>query len=508
MDLGNTREPLLAPLGKIAGALRWRYLGLGFLWAWLYCSYGTSALFENRTGLSINADASWLVSAVTVVLAFFIGGFVLARKREETCALLRVLAPLALSVGTVVSALGNLPLGMSVWAGGALTGVGYAVTSILWAQALLRLDVEELEVAIPVSAAVIIPCALLFPHLGGTVGVVATAALPVISGVLLCLCVREGANGDAPRDPSSACGGEAEGECGRPELPLGRCNARPRAYLPPRCWWGYLGRAGVALCALYLAIGFGSALAGPCDSVQGLVGHDIATMVSPLATLALGVSLVFFSRQVSFTSLFHGVMPATIVALVVMGSPLIGADFLSNFIMDTCDSLVQALIYLFALTMAKKGVVAASCGVGIANGVVQTGVLLGNLWGHACISGALGCTLGEATAGLLCLVALGAAASPSREPFPDGASLPSGVDAVERSLADACATLQNRFGLSERETEVALLLAQGRSRPYIREKLFISKNTVATHIKHIYGKMGIHSREELIDAVSEVGRER
>lgn len=55
--------------------------------------------------------------------------------------------------------------------------------------------------------------------------------------------------------------------------------------------------------------------------------------------------------------------------------------------------------------------------------------------------------------------------------------------------------------------EIAFLLAQGRSRPYIREKLFISKNTVATHIRHIYGKMDIHSREELIDLVVETTRE-
>lgn len=505
MGLTSMREPLSATLGKIAGALRWRYLGLGFLWAWLYCSYGTSALFENRAGVSINADASWLVSAVTVVLAFLVGGFVLARLRVGALALLRVLAPGALALGTVVSALGGLPLEMNMWAGGVLTGAGYALTSILWAQALQRLDVEELEVAIPVSSAVIIPCALLFPHLGGTVGVVATAALPVISGLLLCLCVREGADGDAALASPSTCGGEE----GRTELFPENCDAhRMGDWLPPRCWWGYLGRAGAALCVLYLVMGFHSAIVGPYDSVQGLVGHDVATMASPLATLALGVSLVLFSRQVGFTSLFHWVMPVAIVALVVMGCPAVGADFLSSFIVDTCDSLVQVLIYLFVLTMAKKGIVAASCGVGVANGMVQTGVLLGNVLGCACVSGTTACSMGEAVAWLVCLTALGAAVAPSREPASELPALSPHADAIEQSLVDACAALQERFGLSERETEVAFLLAQGRSRPYIREKLFISKNTVATHIKHIYGKMGIHSREELIDVVSEISHRR
>ena len=41
---------------------------------------------------------------------------------------------------------------------------------------------------------------------------------------------------------------------------------------------------------------------------------------------------------------------------------------------------------------------------------------------------------------------------------------------------------------------------------YIEKQLFISKNTVATHIRHIYGKLGIHSKEELIDLATEAAR--
>ena len=71
------------------------------------------------------------------------------------------------------------------------------------------------------------------------------------------------------------------------------------------------------------------------------------------------------------------------------------------------------------------------------------------------------------------------------------------VDAVlERRRSVAC-----EHGLSNRETEIFLLLAQGRSRPYIRDSLYLSKNTVATHIRHIYEKLGIHSQQELIDLV-------
>lgn len=60
-------------------------------------------------------------------------------------------------------------------------------------------------------------------------------------------------------------------------------------------------------------------------------------------------------------------------------------------------------------------------------------------------------------------------------------------------------TLAVRYGLSEREVEILLLLLEKRSAPYIADQLFISGNTVKTHIRRIYEKTNVHSREELVD---------
>lgn len=57
--------------------------------------------------------------------------------------------------------------------------------------------------------------------------------------------------------------------------------------------------------------------------------------------------------------------------------------------------------------------------------------------------------------------------------------------------------------LSERETQIMLLFAQGRSAVFIGELIFISANTVRTHIKHIYSKLGVHSRQELINLIEQ-----
>jgi DNA-binding CsgD family transcriptional regulator len=53
------------------------------------------------------------------------------------------------------------------------------------------------------------------------------------------------------------------------------------------------------------------------------------------------------------------------------------------------------------------------------------------------------------------------------------------------------------MGVSAREVEIVHLLVQGKSNREIAEALFISSNTVKTHIKNIYGKLKVSNRVQL-----------
>ena len=67
--------------------------------------------------------------------------------------------------------------------------------------------------------------------------------------------------------------------------------------------------------------------------------------------------------------------------------------------------------------------------------------------------------------------------------------------------------LRSRYGLTERETQIAALLLAGRSRPFIRDELVISLNTVHAHARNIYSKCGVHSQQEFMDFVHFDSRE-
>ena len=73
-------------------------------------------------------------------------------------------------------------------------------------------------------------------------------------------------------------------------------------------------------------------------------------------------------------------------------------------------------------------------------------------------------------------------------------------------LEPRCSTIARDFHLTERERDVFLLLARGYSQRGIADKLFVSENTVKSHRRHIYQKLGIGSQQELIDMI-EAGKE-
>ncbi|MDR1422808.1 MAG: helix-turn-helix transcriptional regulator [Coriobacteriales bacterium] len=71
----------------------------------------------------------------------------------------------------------------------------------------------------------------------------------------------------------------------------------------------------------------------------------------------------------------------------------------------------------------------------------------------------------------------------------------------QQDLSTRCKELGEEFSLTTREVEMLMLLARGRSIPYVTERLHVSESTARTHMKHIYEKLNVHTKQDLIDLV-------
>lgn len=81
----------------------------------------------------------------------------------------------------------------------------------------------------------------------------------------------------------------------------------------------------------------------------------------------------------------------------------------------------------------------------------------------------------------------------------DGA--PGAAEGEGLTLREQCARAAERFGLSERESEVLYLTCTGLSKREAAERLCISEDTVRYHTKQLYRKLGVHNHQELMLAV-------
>ena len=228
--------------------------------------------------------------------------------------------------------------------------------------------------------------------------------------------------------------------------------------------------------------------------------------------LALTLSLPLF--DVGAPALANLTLIATgAVALVAM---LVGFNPRWLFLSDTVRRFTDAEFAMSIPRLACSACVSPCSDAGAAgNGVARSAA-------GGCASGAGANASGGVTAGANAAgsgAEYGVAASGGMPFGFASSSAPGSVarsgSAVPLSAGEELASifektaeeLQLRYGLTERETQIAALLLSGRSRPFIRDELVISLNTVHAHARNIYSKCGVHSQQEFMDFVHLDSRE-
>ena len=73
--------------------------------------------------------------------------------------------------------------------------------------------------------------------------------------------------------------------------------------------------------------------------------------------------------------------------------------------------------------------------------------------------------------------------------------------APEADLIETCSRTARRYDLTRREEDVLLMRLQGAALKDVEESLCISHNTVKSHVRHIYAKLGVSNLEEAHEIV-------
>ena len=237
----------------------------------------------------------------------------------------------------------------------------------------------------------------------------------------------------------------------------------------------------------------------------------LITQAAVIAALLLPALLV--KSQPGLGSVYRMALPLSAAGFLLL--PLIwnGAGGLANACAQL-GTLVAGIILwcMVAHTVHDTKLPAAllfSCTLVCTNAAQMAGALVGMLNAH---------TLGQGDIALtaVALVAIYLLAMVSLFLFKDktlrgfDAVAEEGAPAAEQqgdALEARCAHVAEAHGLTPRESEILVHLGQGRTARAISEKLVVSENTVKYHIKSIYQKLDVHSRDEVIDLIERSGEE-
>lgn len=264
--------------------------------------------------------------------------------------------------------------------------------------------------------------------------------------------------------------------------------------------------------AMGFAITFGSQNSYPQPTILACAVFVTVAAVC-LARRRASLDLLY---AVAYGLVLAGLLLAPWMALSWQGAGAL-AGSLSNALLDAGSGVISMVIWLMVATLGRRnplGALPMTLMVGAAQSFgTEMGALMGHLQNYLLATANL-------SAGVLSLTAITLAFAlynflmARRFSFDATIAEVRPVQAVaevdERdqrvpAIERACEGLVASRGLTAREAQVLGLLARGRNAAYIQESLTISRNTVKSYVARVYGKLGVHSHQELIDLVESVG---
>lgn len=523
-------------------------LGWCFLLAWVFCVFylGTIdcrfCIEPGMHGEALPFPTQLIVSGLPVFASIATIGLAIALERRmgelADHPRVRMVSPLIASIGTIAY---FLPLPDSSWAlpmyiaASAATGIGSGFMWLLWGSFYSRIPQDHTEVLAPASAAIAALLTLASSAMGGWVAVAFVASFPAISGV----CLERSLKETSLKQNDHIAPNQEKPSARRALQSMGRTVL------------------GIFIACVFVCLSGGFLDANPYVRPATPV-NQISILVALVFTMALTAVAIVGPRRISISFFYRWMCPALVLgfaSVILLPEPF---GSITAFVTSISARFAFCLItQMFFARFAESGKATATQSFGLG----WIGVHLGDFIGvflllvlqYFPIDGA---NSPESIAAA-CIVVLVFATmfvlddgtsfhtrrvdenntftpsgmaeenpggiEPLRQKGPENKQIDRGNEAIlgnrernslkneseqtspdkeDASFEDIIISISKTYRLTPRETEVFALLARGRSIPYIRDELVISRETAATHTKHIYAKIDVHSRQELIDLVA------
>ena len=480
--------------------------GLGLILAWYYCVFYSCVLVW--PAWTIRESERYWALALAVAAVAAVGLLALERGRSATLARSSRAAAAAVAACAAATPLifagyaVEPPSYASIYAGAALAGAALPVMCLQWAEALSTLDAGDIEFAVPAAFLVSLAIYLPLVALKSFGSIVAVTLLPPAAAVLLIRFWRT-----APAATSlSADERKARG--------VGAGFARHATGL----WM-----TAALFCVLWFSFAFFRSCVSPTYFTDRFDHYLIPFACAGLLAALFCVLALLRARSVGLFATYRWVVPFMCLGYAMV---IIDDEMLSRLAFTASFVGLAGLQLCFAMTVAKQ---AHQLGVPVGYLLLPllAAVGVGGAAGSACGLAALEALL-EGTpfsyaplmivAVITAVMAWGVEGGSLVTP-PERTVVPSSRGDSILRLAVPAATvidsvtveqarmLARRFGLSPREREILGYLLAGRSRPFIRDELVLSLNTVNTHVRNIYGKTGVHSQQELLTLARSLGQD-
>ncbi len=438
------------------------FLGLGVYRAWIEIAFvGSFVSYPTQQVAGHNAFDLFMIAAMFACAVLAKRLSPLWRRRKVIwCSLAALLIS---TLGGYLSIWMPDVAGVLAWPCALLGGAGIAVLILLWSE--LYGCLAPVRICLYYAASLICGALIIYIYKGFMLPWLPamTCLLPIVSLALLRSCYRSLPENRQPI--------EAPASFTFPVKP-------------------------VAVVAVY-SFAFGLQEGG---AYQAWGPHSSPGMVA--CALAVVLALCLLSRRIEFEAIYGTWLPLVSAAFLVL--PTFGLMSVAQA--SFCANLGYAASEIFVMTM--MGSLSYHYGVsavwlfGIERGVRAVAMLSGRLIDEALIGASL---TAAPLVVLAVLVATFMVATERRVSSPWGVQLREEESdeakqaARQAALVEHCSQLGRSHGLSQREEEVLLLLAQGKTAGEIAHELLVANGTVKAHVGHIYQKLDVHSREELLE---------